>query len=77
MIPELDDDIKESISDTMDRINIKDSAVEVADFYKDALRAKRGKNIGIELNRHGLKSFESIENEFWKIYNENINKSKK
>jgi hypothetical protein len=34
--PELDDDIKESISDTIDRINIKDSAVEVADFYKDA-----------------------------------------
>jgi hypothetical protein len=55
--------IRESIVNTWDRIDIQNSAKEVYGFYKDALKAIRGKKIAKELNYYQYLAFEDIENE--------------
>jgi hypothetical protein len=61
-IVELNDDIKESLRNTKERIRRKNLAKDVYDFYDDALNAKRGKEIAKELKKfNGLITLEDIE----------------
>jgi mRNA-degrading endonuclease RelE of RelBE toxin-antitoxin system len=56
----LDEDIISSVKDTMSRIEAKKTVREIAEFFEDALIAKRGKEIYVEFQKLGLKGFEDI-----------------
>ena len=56
----LNEDIKASVSDTLNRLSAKSSAREIHDFFIDALKAKKGKEVYAELKKCGLKGFEDI-----------------
>jgi mRNA-degrading endonuclease RelE of RelBE toxin-antitoxin system len=64
----IDDDIKESIRNTRDRLESKKTIKEVLDFYFDALKAKRGKQISSAFKSANLKSFEYYEEEIRKRF---------
>jgi len=64
----IDDDIKESIRNTRDRLESKKTLKEVLDFYFDALEAKRGKQISSAFKSANLKSFEYYEEEIRKRF---------
>ena len=73
----LDEDIKDSVLDTRDRLKIKKTSREIYEFFKDALISKRGKMVYKELKKNGLKGFEDIINDIEKIYfNENIKQTR-
>lgn len=59
---DLNDDIKASVKDTLNRLSSKSSAREIHDFFKDALNAKKGKEVYAELKKCELKGFEDIIN---------------
>lgn len=56
----LNEDIKKSVRDTLNRLSSKSSAREIHEFFKDALDAKKGKEVYAELKSCGLKGFEDI-----------------
>ena len=56
----LNDDIKASIKDTLNRLSSKASAREIHEFFHDALNAKKGKEVYSVLNNCKLKGFEDI-----------------
>lgn len=56
----LNEEIKASVSDTLSRLSDKSSAREIHDFFNDALKAKKGKEVYAELKKCGLKGFEDI-----------------
>ncbi len=56
----LNEDIKKSVRDTLNRLSSKSSAREIHEFFKDALCAKKGKEVYNELKACGLKGFEDI-----------------
>lgn len=56
----LNKDIKESVKDTLNRLSSKSSAREIHEFFKDALNAKKGKEVYAELKAFKLKGFEDI-----------------
>jgi len=64
----IDDDIKESIKNTRERLESKKTLKEVLDFYFDALKAKRGKQISSAFISANLKSFEYYEDEIRKRF---------
>ena len=57
----LPDNIKESVRNTLNRLEAQESAEGIIMFFTDALKANRGKEIQKELERNGLDSFESIQ----------------
>lgn len=57
---ELDDDIKESVRDTYNRLELKDTTKEILDFFEDALLSRRGGKIHEHFQTLGLKGFEEI-----------------
>ena len=63
----IDEDIKESLRNTKDRLEKKKTIGGVIDFYYDALQAKQGKKIAGVLKRHNIKRLEDIQDEFEKI----------
>ncbi|MCM1236456.1 MAG: hypothetical protein NC489_40775 [Ruminococcus flavefaciens] len=65
--PTLDQDIKESVQNTYNRIISKRAADGILDFFKDALDARRGKQIMDELHKNNLKAFEDIYEEVKKF----------
>jgi len=58
---DIEQDIKDSIQNTIYRIESKKSVQEIIDFYEDALKSIRGKFIRDKLNEKKLDSFEDIE----------------
>jgi len=64
----LDDDMRESIRNTRDRLESKNTLKEILDFYFDALKAKRGKQLSKKFHEVGLKSFEDFEEEIKKKF---------
>jgi mRNA-degrading endonuclease RelE of RelBE toxin-antitoxin system len=63
----IDEDIKESLRNTKDRLEKKKTLGGVVDFYNDALQAKQGKKIAAILKRHNIQRLEDIQDEFAKI----------
>lgn len=59
----LDEDSKESLKNTIIRLEQKKSVKEIIDFYYDALLAKRGKQMCEALHKAGFKAFEDIKDE--------------
>jgi mRNA-degrading endonuclease RelE of RelBE toxin-antitoxin system len=59
--PGLDQDVKDSIKNTIDRLKSKKSVFSVIDFFYDALMSNDGKYIREKLNENGLLAFEDIE----------------
>jgi hypothetical protein len=66
--PGLIQDIKESVEDTLKRLEKKNTAKELYDFFYDALDARRGKQMYDALRENNLTAFEDITNEFFDIY---------
>jgi hypothetical protein len=66
--PELNQDIKESIQDTIGRLEKKNTSKEIYDFFYDALDARRGKQVYTALKDSGLNAFEDIIDDFFNIY---------
>ena len=64
----LDNDIRESIKNTRERLESKQTLKEVLDFYFDALKAKRGKELYAKFQKANLKSFEDFEDEIKKRF---------
>lgn len=56
----LNNDIKASVKDTLNRLSSKASAREIHEFFHDALNAKKGKEVYSELKKSTLKGFEDI-----------------
>ncbi len=56
----LSQEIKNSVQNTMDRLENQQSAEGIILFFTDALRGNRGKEIAKELEKNGLQSFETI-----------------
>jgi mRNA-degrading endonuclease RelE of RelBE toxin-antitoxin system len=56
----LEQDIKDSIQNTIDRIESKKSIMEIIQFYNDALLSIRGRSIRTKLNENNLLAFEDI-----------------
>lgn len=56
----LSQEIKNSVQNTMDRLENQQSAEGIILFFTDALRGNRGKDIAKELEKNGLQSFETI-----------------
>lgn len=56
----LSQEIKNSVQNTMDRLEKQKSAEGIILFFTDALRGNRGKEIAKELEKNGLQSFETI-----------------
>ena len=63
---ELSQDIKDSVQDTFERLELKNSTKEILDFFEDALIARRG-IIHEEFLKHNLKGFEEIADEVRKL----------
>ncbi|MFP3041625.1 hypothetical protein LQZ19_07345 [Treponema primitia] len=59
----LDYDYQESIKNTIFRLEEKENAKEIMDFYKDALKSKRGKQMLEAEHNAGLTAFEDLEDE--------------
>lgn len=66
----LNDDIKESVKNTFERLKKKETVKEIFDFFEDALTARRGKQIYEEFKKHKLMAFEDILSEVRKLYND-------
>lgn len=66
----LNDDIKESVKNTFERLKKKETVKGIFDFFEDALVARRGKQVYEELKKHKLMAFEDILSEVRKIYND-------
>lgn len=66
----LNDDIKESVKNTFERLKKKETVKGIFDFFEDALAARRGKQIYEEFKKHKLTAFEDILSEVRKIYND-------
>lgn len=64
---ELSEDIRASVQDTYERLELKNSTKEVLDFFDDALIARRGNIIHEEFKKLGLKGFEEIETNVKKL----------
>lgn len=64
----LSQEIKNSVQNTMDRLEKQESAEGIILFFTDALRGNRGKEITKELEKNGLKSFETIKTVVLKEY---------
>ena len=64
----LNEDIQESVKDTLKRLSVKSSAREIHVFFKDALNAKKGKEVYAELKACGLNGFEDIINKIDEAY---------
>jgi hypothetical protein len=62
----IDEDIKESLRNTKDRLERKKTLGGVADFYDDALQSKDGKKIAAVLKRHGIHRLEDLQDAFEK-----------
>ncbi len=58
----LSENIKDSVKNTLNRLEAQESAEGIIMFFTDALKANRGKEIQKELERNMLDSFESIQN---------------
>lgn len=56
----LSQEIKNSVQNTMDRLENQQSAEGIILFFTDALHGNRGKEIAKELEKNGLQSFETI-----------------
>ena len=56
----LSQEIKNSVQNTMDRLENQQSAEGIILFFTDALRGNRGKEIAKELEKNGLQSFKTI-----------------
>ncbi|AEF84849.1 putative UvrD/REP helicase [Treponema primitia ZAS-2] len=61
--PDLDEDKKESIRDTIRMLQNKKTVKEIVDFIDDALDRKRGKEMHSALKACGLTTFEDIESD--------------
>lgn len=65
--PDLDEDIKESVRNTFERLKKKETTKEILDFFNDALDARRGKTIHDAFQKLGLLGFEEIANDVTKL----------
>ncbi|MDR2795267.1 MAG: hypothetical protein LBB47_00975 [Spirochaetaceae bacterium] len=65
--PLLKDEIKNSVKDTLVRLEIKESVNEISDFFEDALMSLRGKEIYKAFHDLGLKGFEDITDDVRKL----------
>jgi len=63
----LDPDIKESVENTRQALERKQTVKEIMDYFNDSLESRRGKQIVAEFRKHGLKAFEDIVEEVKKI----------
>lgn len=59
---------KKNIQNTLDRLEVQDSAEGIIAFYEDALKSNQGQMIGVELEANKLKSFEKIAPMIFKEY---------
>jgi hypothetical protein len=66
--PGLIQDIKDSVKDTLKRLEKKHTSKEIYDFFYDALDARRGNQMYAALRENNLSAFEDITNEFFDIY---------
>jgi hypothetical protein len=66
--PGLIQDIKDSVKDTLKRLEKKNTAKEIYDFFYDALDARRGKQLYDTFRENNLTAFEDIINDFFAIY---------
>lgn len=64
----LPQEIKKSVQNTLDRLEIQDSAEGIIAFFSDALNSIQGKEIGRTLEDYKLLSFEAIKNEILQEY---------
>lgn len=64
---DLDEEIKNHVQNTKDRLTNKESLQEIIFFYNDALEAKTGKKIVEEFRKHKLKAFEDYQDEILRI----------
>lgn len=58
--PYIEEDIKESVRNTYDRMIIKSNVDGIIDFFNDALISNRGRHIMETFHKYGLKAFEDI-----------------
>jgi mRNA-degrading endonuclease RelE of RelBE toxin-antitoxin system len=65
--PDLDQDIKKRVKDTLNRLEIKKGAREISDFFEDALLSKSGGEIYNAFQQLGLKGFEDIADDVRKL----------
>ena len=65
---ELDQDIKDSVQNTYERLKRKESVKEIMDFFEDALLANRGRTIHDTFQKLGLQGFEEIADDVRKLY---------
>ncbi|GHT94625.1 hypothetical protein FACS1894141_1640 [Spirochaetia bacterium] len=66
--PGLIRDIKDSVQDTLKRLEKKNTSKEIYDFFYDALDARRGKQLYDALRENNLTAFEDITGEFFDVY---------
>lgn len=66
--PTLPPDIKTSVQNTHKRLQDKQTAREIVDFFSDALKATRGKKVCDELHKNNLQAFEDIADKVNRAY---------